>query len=95
MTDDTNEMEERFMSEILVDFAQKTEDKFMIALVPLGDAVGWKAAVLTADGETAVSKASDPSWFGATVKAVARGLVNIEEYKERVKRYESEDAEDN
>lgn len=94
MTDDHKEMEERFMAEILTDFALKTEDKFMVALIPLGDGVGWKAAVLTADGETSVSKAASLTWFDATAKAVARGLVNIEEYKERMKKFAAEDAED-
>lgn len=87
MTDQTPEMEDRFMREILMDFYKRSAELDSIeefALVLTGDQDGTYKAAVVAGGDTILAKGSSQSWFEAVSRAVARGLVAIESIQERI-----------
>lgn len=81
IVDEASEMSETMVGVVLDEFAEQTED-FVLAISPLGDAVGWRAAILVGDIQAQLGAASDPVWSEAVSKAVARARHELEKLKE-------------
>lgn len=85
--EDTPEMHDRFMTEILADFYKRAAEldataEFSVVLA--GDQDGTYRAAIVADGEAVLAKGSSTSWFDAVSRATARGLAAIEAIQERI-----------
>lgn len=85
--DEASEMSQTMVGVILEELESETED-WVLVVSPLGDSVGWRAAILVGDHQIQLAGASSPSWSEAISRAVGRTRAKLEELKN-----EDEEAE--
>lgn len=78
MTDTSQSDDQIFLDTVLNDLRERAEDWCLI-ISPLPDKLGWRAAMMIADGMVCAGIAGDLIATRAGVTAIGRGLANIEE----------------
>lgn len=78
---DDSEIRDPFLDVVMNDFRDRAEsDSWFIALSPLPDGLGWRAAMMISNGDVCVAVAGDrDSASKAVVAAIGRGVATIEE----------------
>ena len=77
VVDEASEMAQTMVGPLLDDFERKTED-WCLVVSPLGDSMGWRAAILVGDVQAQLGGASASSWSEATALAFARSTAALE-----------------
>lgn len=72
------EVDQSFQDTVLTSMAERSED-WCVIISPLPDGLGWRAAMMIADGQICAGLAGDLVPSRAVVTAIGRGRANIEE----------------
>lgn len=83
-------MLEAIVEDALVDKFEHAAVPAVILITPLGDGVGFKASVLSGDGETRFGQASASSVVLAVSNACARATATLQEFQESLKTEDDE-----
>lgn len=81
VVDEASEMAQTMVGPLLDDFADKTGD-WCLVVSPLGDSVGWRAAILVGDIQAEFVTASAVTWSAAVSMVFARATAAYEKLKE-------------
>ena len=78
MTEQNPEIDQTFLDTVLNEMRDRSED-WCVVISPLPDKLGWRAAMMIADGNICAGIAGDLVPSRAAVTAIGRGQANIDE----------------